>query len=141
MFSGKLKIERLEGLRPHEEVDSEKVLFLIGDIEKNGIHFPITADKTTGVILDGHHRFAAFMAMGMEKIPVFYVDYMDSKIILDSWNGIMLTKSDVIAKAVSGGVFPQKTTKHMVSSAEGESHIMEFLPNIELSLDDIRASE
>lgn len=67
-------------------------------------------------------------------MPVFYVDYFDDRIILDSWNGLKLTKSDVIKKVSSGELFPNKTTKHMFLSDNGITHISSIIPAVNLDI-------
>ncbi len=73
-------------------------------------------------------------ALKIKKVPVFYVDYFDDKIIIDSWNGVKLTKKDVINKVNSGGLFPKKTTKHMILSETGLVHISLIMPTINLDI-------
>jgi len=48
-------------------------------IGENGWYGAIIAQKSTGHILVGHHRFRAAMQAGAEKVPVFWVDVDDTR--------------------------------------------------------------
>ena len=54
---------------------------ILADIKTNGIKNPIIIDKKTGQVLDGMHRAFVAQQIGMEEIPVKYVD--GSKMSLD----------------------------------------------------------
>lgn len=99
-----------------------------------GLKHPIVVDRETKIILDGHHRYNTLKSLKIEKVPVFYVNYFDDKIVLDSWNGAKLTKKDVIEKVKSDELFPKKTTKHMIQTETGLVHISIIMPTINLDI-------
>jgi hypothetical protein len=121
-------------LKPHERVDDERIIEIRESIVKGGMQYPIVVDRESNIILDGHHRFNIFKGFGIRNIPVFYVDYSDDRIILDSWNGQKLTKSDIVEAASSGKLFPNKTTKHMFISSNGLVHISSIVPRIDVDV-------
>ena len=129
-----IKLINTDNLKPHEHTDPKKIHEVRKSIIEEGIKYPIVADKKTNIILDGHHRHNVFKNLKIQKIPVFYVNYMDPKIILDSWNSYKLTKQDVINKATAGKVYPIKTTKHMLETPTGQTHISQTLPRINLDI-------
>ena len=129
-----IKLTNTDNLKPHEHTDPKKIHEVKKSIINEGIKYPIVADKKTNIILDGHHRHNIFKKLKIQNIPVFYVNYMDNKIILGSWNSRKLTKQDVINNATSGKLYPIKTTKHMLKTANGQTHISQTLPRINLDI-------
>lgn len=80
----------------------------------------IIADKKTGIILDGSHRYVYFLKNGYKKIPVHWVDYnsedvrigthLKHRFLIDDTPGI--NKKECIKKAISGNLFSPRTTRH-----------------------------
>jgi ParB-like chromosome segregation protein Spo0J len=63
-------------LVPHEEVDQERLLLLVKQIARDGALFsPVMVDRSSMVILDGHHRVNALKLLGCILTPVYLVDY------------------------------------------------------------------
>lgn len=121
-------------LKPHEMFDEKRALEIQESIIKEGLKHPIVVDRSTNIILDGHHRYNIMKKLKIPQVPVFYVNYFDEHIIVDSWNGIKLTKNDVIGNVRSGKLFPNKTTKHMFVSEKGIAHISSITPTINLDI-------
>ena len=49
---------------------------------------PLLVDGRTGTILDGHHRYHVGLRIGLLRLPVIKVDYLnDEGIELDIWPG------------------------------------------------------
>lgn len=133
-----VELVSLEKLKPHEEVLSEsEISDLKISIMIEGLKFPIIADKRTNIILDGHSRYKIFKELGIKKIPVFFVDYKDERITLQSWRpGInKVTKEDVIRIVERGWIFPPKTTKHMFSNGKNYVHMSKIIPQIDVPID------
>lgn len=139
LHQSKIDLVDITHLKPHEGIEAEKLKDLAECISEHGLLFPIVADKKTKIILDGHHRYHVFKKMNLEKIPVFYVDYLDERIIVDSWNGKKISKQEVISKVKSGGIFPLKTTKHMFISEKGLTHISSVLPGANVKVSELAA--
>ncbi|MFH1432344.1 MAG: ParB N-terminal domain-containing protein [archaeon] len=129
-----IKLTNIKDLKPHEQINPKRLLEVKKSIIIEGLKYPIVADKKTNIILDGHHRFNAFKKLNIKNIPVYYVNYLDDKIILDTWSRQKITKEDVINKVESGGLFPEKTTRHMLATQDGPTHISEALPKIDLDI-------
>lgn len=98
----------------HEQVDDEHVDRLAARIEAEGALFkPIVADEGSYVVLDGHHRFAALVRLGCRLVPCHLVDYNDPAIQVEHWeNGAPMSKIDLISNALSGRLYPAKTSRH-----------------------------
>ncbi|QGR17115.1 hypothetical protein D1869_07900 [Sulfurisphaera ohwakuensis] len=72
-------------LLPHEDIIPSIVEENVLNIKKKQKIVPIIVDTNTNLILDGHHRYYAFIKLGIRKIPVYYVDYRSSNIIVNTW--------------------------------------------------------
>ena len=89
-------------------------------------------ESSHGVILDGHHRFAALKDLGCRRVPVYLVDYEDDGVTLTTWPGAIVasvTKEEVVDRGVRGDLFPPKTTRHLLSKG---------LEDVRVLLDDLR---
>ena len=115
----RLEIVDIGWLKEHEEIKPDRVEEVIEKILESGVfNEPILIDEKTGVILDGHHRYNASMKLGFSKIPGIMIDYLnDENISIDVWPDCgtdSITKQDVLDMALSGKVFPPKTSKHTI---------------------------
>jgi hypothetical protein len=107
----------IEWLKTHEEVLRHRVMELKHAISKwKEYRLPLLVDCRTGSILDGHHRYHVGRKLGLSRLPVILVDYLeDDTIDVDVWPecGIdCLSKEDVIKMSLSDKDFPPKTSKH-----------------------------
>lgn len=126
----------LEALKEHEQIRPDYLEELKNEIVSDGIlKMPIAVDKTTYIILDGHHRVHALRRMGCKRIPCILFDYQSPEIqVLPHREGETVTKEMIIEIALTGRRMPPKTSKHMVM-IEGElKHIsiLETVINIPL---------
>jgi uncharacterized protein (DUF1015 family) len=126
----------IEDLKEHEEIRPEYLEALKNEILSDGIlKMPICIDKSTCIILDGHHRLQALKKLGCKRIPVVQVDYQSPNISVIAWReGEAMTKEKIIDTALSGKRMPSKTSKHMIV-VDGEwQHIsaIEMIINIPL---------
>ncbi|AWR94652.2 ParB N-terminal domain-containing protein [Acidianus brierleyi] len=86
-------------LIPHEDVSKYRLFEIISRIKDTSFMYPIIVDKSTYLILDGHHRYYASLFLKIRKIPVLLVDYMDSRIKIEKW--FREVKSPELAKKIS----------------------------------------
>lgn len=120
-------------LKTHEEIKQKKVLKLFEMTQKwDAQRKPVIIDSATGIILDGHHRYAVALKLSLEKIAVIKVNYIiDEKIKLEIRKQDVshkLSKTDVLNMGLSSENFPAKTTKH----------VFDFdIPNIWVNLEDL----
>jgi len=126
----------LEELKEHEEIRPDYLEELKNEILSDGIlKMPIAVDKTTYIILDGHHRLHALKKIGCRRIPVILFDYQSPGIkVLAHREGETVTKEMIIQTALAGRRMPPKTSKHMIL-IEGELQhisILETVINIPL---------
>ena len=104
----------VESLHAHERVDPKKVGRLVLEIRSTGVsEEPIWVARGSGVILNGHHRFAALRALGARRIPAWVVDYETELVSLGRWTpGPPISKAEVVRRARTGDLFPVRTTRH-----------------------------
>jgi hypothetical protein len=108
-------------LRPHEDVDVDRVRSLAEEIRLAGSFYPpVLVDEKTRVILDGHHRWHASTLLGLTMIPCYAVDYLHDPAIhvISRRTEIAIGKDDVIAMGSSGRTYPYKTTRHVYDLPE-----------------------
>ena len=114
-------IEPIGRLKPLEMVFPNHLNILSKIIMENKtIESPLIADKKTGIILDGSHRYIFFLKFGYKEVVVEFIDYFDENIrvgthlmhrhIIDGSTNI--SKQEVIKRGLSGNLFPPRTTRH-----------------------------
>lgn len=131
---------RIEELREHEEIRPDYLEELKNEILSDGmLKMPIAVDRSTYIILDGHHRLHALKRIGCKKIPVVLVDYQSPEIEVVPWReGEKVTKEMIIHTALTSGRMPPKTSKHMIR-VEGElKHISIIETVINIPLDELK---
>ncbi len=92
-------------------------------LEDGYIIKPIIADRKTGTILDGSHRYAFLVKHGYLKAPVNFVDYNSDNIRLGTKlkhrflvdEKVSLTKEECIKRAKKGHLLAPRTTRHFFS--------------------------
>ena len=103
-------------LRPHERHRPSHAKTLAAMMKASGfVERPILVDRADGIILDGHHRFAAITeGLGFRQAPCFVVDYRNMKSVrVSAWRtNERVTKSTVIFAALYGPLLPEKTSRH-----------------------------
>lgn len=103
----------VSSLKPHEEHDPENVRVVLHSMLRSGLwSHPVLVERDNYVILDGHHRIAAAQQIGLILVPAIIADYED--VVLQARSeDLDLTKNDVLNAALSGKLFPVKTTRHI----------------------------
>ena len=108
-------------LLPHEEIDPGRLDRLVEEIQNAGFFYPpVLIDRATRVILDGHHRWNAATRLSFALMPCYSVLYLDDPRIrvMSRRPDIEVTKQSVIDMAMSGRMYPHKTTRHMYDLPE-----------------------
>lgn len=99
-------------LRDTEEVDEEHVTRLVETIQRDGVwRVPICVERTHHLVMDGHHRTEAARRMGLRHVPCLRFDYAQVR-VTSRRPGLHVTPEDVIARGLSGRIYPVKTTRH-----------------------------
>ena len=112
MSIGKIELVPPSLLRPTEEIVPARVGEVIELIlDRQAWTQPICVERNTFAVLDGHHRLNAAIQLGLARVPVQAFDY--ATVQLDSWRPeIIPTREDVLRRALSGFLYPPKTTRH-----------------------------
>lgn len=120
-FEMKYEIVPIERLKPLERVFPSHLENLNKLILKDGVvKAPILADRNTGIVLDGSHRYIFFLMHGYKTVPAHLIDYNDENIrvgthlmhrhlIIGKTN---ISKAEVVKRGLSGNIFPPRTTRH-----------------------------
>ena len=115
------EIVPISKLIPLEKVFPTHLKNLEEMINKDGFVLKaVIADKKTGAILDGSHRYVYFLKNGYKEVPVYWVDYggedirvgthLSHRFLIDGTSGI--SKKECRERALSGNLFPPRTTRH-----------------------------
>jgi len=81
-----LGVKAVNALRPHEETIPSHVKGLMDEMKKDGVQKdPIIIDFESLTVLDGMHRLAAFISMGVENAVCCSVDYASPAVKLGRW--------------------------------------------------------
>ena len=101
-------------LLPTEDFIEERVLQVGRDIIDEGVwRQPILVERTSLIIMDGHHRREFARRHLFAYVPCLLLDY--SQVELRSWRTEFdLLPEDVIARGVQRRLYPAKTTRHVV---------------------------
>lgn len=108
-------------LRPLEKIFQYHFRNLSQMIKADGkVKQAIIADKKTGIVLDGSHRYVFFLANGYATVPVRFVDYNSQYITVGTRllhkflvnNNTGISKDEVIRRGLCGDLFLPRTTRH-----------------------------
>lgn len=115
------KVVEIETLKPLERVLPTHLLNIAKMIGRDGeVRKPLIVDRRNGIVLDGSHRYAYLMQEGYRLAPVVLVDYEDEAIFVGNHlkhrfvkdNDFRISKKEVVRRALSGDLFPPRTTRH-----------------------------
>ena len=111
-----VEILDIGSLRGHEEVIPSNLESRTAKLLERGFYKPIIADRSSLVILDGHHKWTAARDLGLARVPVLLVGYLvDGGVEVDVWPDCgkdSITKQEVLEMGMSGDLFPPKTSRH-----------------------------
>ena len=113
---GEVVFVDIGSLKGHEEVIPDNLAKREKKLLSKGFYKPIVIDRSSMVILDGHHKWTAAGRLGLARVPVIMVDYLDDEgVLVDVWPNCgrdSITKNEVLDMGSSGDVFPPKTSRH-----------------------------
>jgi len=121
-------------LKQHEDIDPERLKVVKANLKAYGILHPIVIDHQLHIILDGHHRTAAWQLLGHTYIPAIIVDMFDDRLILEwrreGYEG--KDKLDVVYTVLQEQRYQPKTTKFMWKCSDGLVTLQEGLRGIDV---------
>lgn len=118
-------------LRPLERVFPHHLANIKQMIERDGAIFKaLIADRRSGTVLDGSHRYAYLYAEGYRLAPVYWVDYQDENIrvgsrlshrfLIDGDSDI--SKRECLRRSATGELFSPRTTRHFFPFRKSDIH-------------------
>lgn len=83
----KVELVELAHLVPHEMTIEHALETFKYAVQFDGVvRHSIILDKSSNLILDGHHRHAGLLALGFKSAPAIMIDYLDESLVsLDTW--------------------------------------------------------
>ena len=130
---GELSFVDIDALKGHEEVIPDNLIKRKEKLLSKGFYKPIIVDRSSMVILDGHHKWTAAGRLGLARVPVIMVDYLANEgVLVDVWPDCgrdSISKTEVLDMGMSEDVFPPKTSRHTLPFE---------IPSIGIPLDDLR---
>ena len=124
-----IEIINISKLKPLELVFPSHLKNLTEMLNQSGkIESPILADRETGIVLDGSHRYIFFLKNGYKTVPVKFVDYNDENIRVGSKlihrflidDELNISKSEVLERGLTGRLFKPRTTRHFFPFRKNE---------------------
>lgn len=106
-----------ETLLPTEETVPARVREVSDDLLATGVwRMPILVERSSLVVMDGHHRRAFALAYGFARVPCLLLSYLDVE--LEAWRDDQLvTPAEVISRGLAGRLYPAKSTRHITRLA------------------------
>ena len=99
-------------LRPTEETDPARLAWLLEKIGREGVWTqPICVEAGSLVVMDGHHRLAVALRLGLQNVPCIGYSYAEVR-IESRRPGFTVSADDIIGHGLRGELFPAKTTRH-----------------------------
>ncbi|EJN06840.1 ParB N-terminal domain-containing protein [Phyllobacterium sp. YR531] len=113
MISCELRLVPPSSLVPHEEIIPDRVNELTDLLIRwQSWTSPICIERHSRCIMDGHHRHAAALRLGLTRVPVAEFDY--EEVLLGSWRpGQLFKPEEIIDCARRGALLPHKSTRHV----------------------------
>jgi hypothetical protein len=82
----RVDVRPVSAMLPHEETIPSHVERIATEIRQEGIQIdPIIVDAESGAVLDGMHRLAAFLSLGLEAAVCCPVDYSSKTVNIHRW--------------------------------------------------------
>lgn len=108
-------------LRPTEQIIDSRLQEVTSCMFTAGVwQEPILVERSSLVVMDGHHRHAFALANGFSRVPCVLLSYSD--VALESRREDQLvTPEEVIARGLEGRLFPAKSTRHTIRVGENFS--------------------
>jgi len=73
----------------------------------------------SNMIIDGHHRFNTLKELGVKKIPVTFINYMDISIRTHNEKSLRLLKTELIENSLQNILCEPKSTVHEINTMDG----------------------
>jgi len=107
-----LGIKPVSVLRPHEDTIPSHVVGIAAEMKRDGVQKdPIMVDQESLTVLDGMHRLAAFLALGVENAVCCSVEYASQTVALARWARVYTMPKGVgLSDAAKSSGLTRRTT-------------------------------
>lgn len=107
---------QVDRVRPNECHYPEHAAVLAKTILSEQLwRIPITLERNSLAVMDGHHRVEAARILQLKYIPCLFLDYDQVKVSATRL-GYVVTPQEIVRRAKSGELYPPKTTRHQFPS-------------------------
>jgi hypothetical protein len=109
---GEIQFVSVTKLRHIEKFSQKRVDWLLAKIVREGVWTrPLALDSEHNLVLDGQHRMEVARKLQLSCVPAILFDYSAVPItsLRPQYN---FDWRDVVARALSGDIYPYKTVKH-----------------------------
>lgn len=99
-----ITLVNLSDLILHEmTIDYELEKFMVKVQESGLVYWPLIVDRSSNLVLDGHHRTEGLIKLNYLNVPVVYIDdYTNDDLIqIDTWYPIINIEINKVIKAMS----------------------------------------
>lgn len=74
---------------------------------------PLPVERSSGIIMDGNHRWHAARLLGLRRLPCILLDYADARVRVVDWtSGQAYPVARIFQTIEAGQVLPYKSTRH-----------------------------
>jgi len=118
---------RIDLIRPNERHHAEHAAALADTIMREQLwRIPITLERNSMAVMDGHHRFEAARRLKLNHVPCLLLDY-DQVEVSATRQGYVVTPEEIVRRARTGDLYPPKTTRHRFPSPLPDCNISLWL--------------
>jgi hypothetical protein len=107
-----IQLVPIGGILPSELHDPQHAATLARTLQNDRIwRIPVTLERRSLAIMDGHHRVAAARLLKLRFVPCVLLDY--SQVEVDAMRtGYLVTPQEIVRRAQMEDLYPPKTTRH-----------------------------
>jgi hypothetical protein len=118
---------RIDLIHPNECHHPEHATALADTIMREQLwRVPITLERNSLAVMDGHHRFEAARRLKLNYGPCLLLDYEQVEVNATRQDYIV-TPQEIVRRARTGDLYPPKTTRHRFPSPLPDCNISLWL--------------
>ena len=119
-----LKCVRSNTLRCHEEVifeRKESLKLYLRSLVPDLIVPSLIVCNETNTIIDGHHRFHALNELGLNSVPVTFIDYHSN--LIKPYFDERISKNEILEASKELRLLPPKSSKHVIFDSDSQKWV------------------
>ena len=75
----------------------------------------------SNTIIDGHHRFHALNELGLETVPVTFIDYQSN--LIKPYFDNRISKNTILKASMDFNLLPPKSSKHVIYDSNSKKWV------------------